>query len=559
MDVLIKGRKIDCNWLQLGVQGDNKAEEIRFVLPRPFELLYENADSWMYFILFELQDGTTGSIYIPNNDIIVSGENIILTWIVGSEVTQHPGRMSIALKISGLNDEVWHSEIAQCTVSKTIQIESPQPVMFAFNGLEPKSPLLRSANPENEPPITISERTINIPTELYNIAVQNDENSEQVRIILPRFFDGNDLSKYLITLKCISEDGGRSDVAFLNPSISNNDITLYWILKPPQTSYAGKLSIQLHVEGTKSDGSRFEWETFGDNSVNIKESLDASPVIPTNPSIMDSFLKEIAEVAQQVKGSKEAAEKSASDAKQSANDASIYASKAAQSATNAKSSEENAKKSETSAAGSLTDINTGLAGKLPIADANNFFKDVELNEKTGVFTFTRYDGTTLILDTRLEQVVVNFSLDAETMELVLRLADGTEQRISIASFMNVYLGGNTATVQVQIQENQITASVKGNSIGLNLLTPQLQENINKKINASESGNANQVLFTDGQSMQEKLDSGALNGKDGVVVESKGLFYMRVDEFGHLKVGVADGSEQPPFYKREDGHLIYLLE
>ena len=51
-----------------------------------------------------------------------------------------------------------------------------------------------------EPEIIINPdtRLITVPKELYNIAVVSDDNAEQVKIRIPRYFDGNDFS----TKKC---------------------------------------------------------------------------------------------------------------------------------------------------------------------------------------------------------------------------------------------------------------------------------------------------------------------------------------------------------------------
>ena len=46
--------------------------------------------------------------------------------------------------------------------------------------------------------------------------------------------------------------------------------------------------------------------------------------------------------------------------------------------------------------------------KASTEDLNGSIVNVRLDEKTGIFTFTRFDGTTFTINTALEEVVTNF-------------------------------------------------------------------------------------------------------------------------------------------------------
>ncbi|MCI8649600.1 MAG: hypothetical protein HFG20_05730 [Anaerotruncus sp.] len=542
MQFQVVGREIQQNDSMLGLQGDNRVETVTFLLPRQHEGV--DLGEGLAYLLFELPDGRSGYV---NLDMQVSAQQLQLLWQVGSEVTQQRGILKAQLKISGLAAQLWHSEITSFLIARSIQAQTTQPVAFFSEAPPP-----RIAQPETEPPITIAERTINIPPVLQNIAVQNDENSETVTIQMPRYFDGHDLSQYAVFLKTIApNEMGRDDIA-LSAVVRGNLLEMQWVLRPPQTSYAGRLQLQLAVIGRN-----FKWETDS-TSVNILASLDAQPVIPSTPSVMSSFLEEISQIAQRAKTSETNAAKSAVAAAGSASAAASSATAAAGSAAAAKASEENAKKSETGAAESLTDIQTGLQSKLSIAEANRLIQAVSLEQETGIFTITRYDGTSYTIDTALEKTIVNFTYDAAANQLILSAEDKNEYRIDMTAFVNIYEGSESDTIGVMVNGSEISAQVRGNAIGINLLTESLQNLIHGKITGNVIGNANQVLFADGQTMQEKLDSGALNGKDGVNIALNGMFYMRVDEFGHLKVGVAEGAAQPPLQIDENGHLIYTI-
>lgn len=79
----------------------------------------------------------------------------------------------------------------------------------------------------------------------------------------------------------------------------------------------------------------------------------------------------------------------------------------------------------------------------------NYLKSVEYEEKTGVFTFTKQDGTKATYDLAIEKVVTNFKYNEETKALDLTLADGTVQSVSMSAFIDVYTAEPDA-VQVQV-------------------------------------------------------------------------------------------------------------
>lgn len=294
MEIRVKGRTIESGSTEIGAQGENGVEEIRFIIDR-FTTGAIDLSEGLAYILFRLPDGTEGYTAVTGNYHAVDNETITLRWIVGSEVTAQPGTIDIAIRVSGLESKLWSSKPAYFTIADTLQQEIPQPVTLftrtfsAFaatreNSMDLATSMLMSVNSDTEPPITVSERTINIPSKLQNPAVQNDKRSEQIKIVLPRFFDGHDLSAHAIYLRTQSS-GGIDDIFFENNAkiVSANEITLLWTLEPPQTSFPGKLNIQLMVVGTD-----FQWSSAS-ASVNILKLLEGSPVIPTRRKYWSSF------------------------------------------------------------------------------------------------------------------------------------------------------------------------------------------------------------------------------------------------------------------------------
>ena len=98
-----------------------------------------------------------------------------------------------------------------------------------------------------------------------------------------------------------------------------------------------------------------------------------------------------------------------------------------------------------------------------------------------------------------------------------------------------------------------------NSSELNDALLEMKDLIDQKISASENGNAKQIVFLDGANLQAKLDNGDLNGTDGVVSTSDGLYYFYVGGDGHLYLVTRSQVQGEAFSINNQGHLIYTVD
>lgn len=113
------------------------------------------------------------------------------------------------------------------------------------------------------------------------------------------------------------------------------------------------------------------------------------------------------------------------------------------------------------------------------------FKDISFDTTTMTFVFTRHDNTTFTVALPIEQTVKNGFYDEETKELVLVLVSDQEIRIPASGLIDDYAGVDTATIQLVISaDNKITANIKAGSISKTLLTTELQEELNGKLNSN---------------------------------------------------------------------------
>ena len=110
------------------------------------------------------------------------------------------------------------------------------------------------------------------------------------------------------------------------------------------------------------------------------------------------------------------------------------------------------------------DMAAALALKSDKATTDLHIKSVSLNAETGVFTFTREDGSYVSVDTVLEKVATNWQYDAATQSLVLTLADGTTQRVPLSAFITETEFADSASIAFSVSNHTVSATVKAGGI-----------------------------------------------------------------------------------------------
>ena len=108
--------------------------------------------------------------------------------------------------------------------------------------------------------------------------------------------------------------------------------------------------------------------------------------------------------------------------------------------------------------------------------------NISVDNKTGIITCTKGDGSSFQVDTLLEKVVTNFTYDNATQSLNLRLEDGTIQKVSLSALIKEYSGKNGTTIDITVEQasGKIGAEVKNTSISKTHLTTELASEIDDK-------------------------------------------------------------------------------
>ena len=136
------------------------------------------------------------------------------------------------------------------------------------------------------------------------------------------------------------------------------------------------------------------------------------------------------------------------------------------------------------------DMEAALGGKSDTSVTDAHFKSVAFDAGTGVFTFTKENGTTVTVDTALEKVAVNFAYDEDTQSLVLTLADGSTQHVSLASFLTTTEFEDSNTIEWSVSGSTVRATVKSGSITDAMLSSTLKTMLQGYVSAAANSATN---------------------------------------------------------------------
>lgn len=96
---------------------------------------------------------------------------------------------------------------------------------------------------------------------------------------------------------------------------------------------------------------------------------------------------------------------------------------------------------------------------------NGLITSIAIDDKTGVITITRQNGTTQTIQTTLNKIAINFDYDYDTEHIILTLNDGSTAEIDISSLIQNNEFADTATIAFQVSaEGIVTAKIVNGSI-----------------------------------------------------------------------------------------------
>lgn len=218
-------------------------------------------------------------------------------------------------------------------------------------------------------------------------------------------------------------------------------------------------------------------------------------------------------------------------------------------------------------------------------------KTITFDENTGIFTITRWNGTTFTIDTKLEKIAINFDYDDDPtsehyQKLIITLVDGTVKYIDMSALITQYEFADSNTISFTIGAGGvISASIINGSITEDKLQPNFLADCRAARAGAEAAEADAVakaLVAEGWAkgtqngtpvgstspyyennaeyfknqaqsiVGSKVDS--FNGRTGVVTSQSGDYTQ--DQIG-LPTGTTAG--QIPIVRNVGGTLKFVME
>lgn len=148
--------------------------------------------------------------------------------------------------------------------------------------------LFASLNAEEPHIIINSDRSVTIPEELKNIAVQYDHNIETVTFDCPRYWDGNDLSEMIVNINFVRPDKYEDTYVCKNVTVDSNDPNIMhfdWTISRNVTEVSGTLTFIVCVRKSYIDGETSQvWHSQKCDACTILPGLKCDQVvIPSDP------------------------------------------------------------------------------------------------------------------------------------------------------------------------------------------------------------------------------------------------------------------------------------
>lgn len=154
--------------------------------------------------------------------------------------------------------------------------------------------------------------------------------------------------------------------------------------------------------------------------------------------------------------------------------------------------------------------------KVSADQLNSMVTDVSFNDKNGVISITKHNGTVLNIDTALEKIAVNFEYNVQTQQLILTLENGEKQYIDMSALITQYEFKVTDTIAFSIDSSgKVSASIKSGSITKAMLSSEVMSAITlSESNAAASAQAAAQSATNAD-MDAKLSQSYSVGKSGI--------------------------------------------
>lgn len=195
------------------------------------------------------------------------------------------------------------------------------------------------------------------------------------------------------------------------------------------------------------------------------------------------------------------------------------------------------------------------------ADINSTIVNVNIDENTGIITFTRYNGTTIKFDTKLEKIVTTVRYDSDKQQIVLVLEDGSELQIDVSALITQYEFEDSATIRFSVVGGKVSASIINGSIKESMLDSSIMAKIavyvsNSAQNATTAVNSASEAKTAANEAKASADAAAESEANAKIYAENAKAIAGVGIATADTAGLMRGGDN---YVDESGALVLTRE
>lgn len=159
----------------------------------------------------------------------------------------------------------------------------------------------------NDDSYSVIDKNKNVTLSSEQINLTQEKNSQYIPFMMPRFYDGFDLSTAKLSIFWVNEDKNGSFAQVVDVYRNADKIKFALLVDKKMTAKSGKISFEIHAEGKNSKNYEYLWKTKPNDGLNVLQSLQAETVIEPDETWQTNFISKVTEQADR-------AEQAASDA-----------------------------------------------------------------------------------------------------------------------------------------------------------------------------------------------------------------------------------------------------
>lgn len=198
-------------------------------------------------------------------------------------------------------------------------------------------------------------------------------------------------------------------------------------------------------------------------------------------------------------------------------------------------------------------------GKADVATVATLVQSITVDDATGQITITKENGSTVVLQTTLNKIAINFDYDYDTQDLLLTLNDGSVARIDLSSLIQDNEFTDTETIGITVDAAGIVrAQILDHSIGDDKLRTDYLADIRiAEAHADAYQQAAEDFSLDSEAWAKGTRAGdpVQSGEDGFEDNSK--YYK--DRASAWAIGKIDGVDVDPSDETFENNAMFYSE